>query len=96
MDVHSKNNARCVMNRTEKRDKVRNWYKQISKMSLAQFEKFLQLISQDTADEVEAAYIEALKKEFGFGAKRIERLKDIAQEFYYQISEGDIDVKKMD
>lgn len=84
------------MNRTEKRDKVRSWYKQINKMSLAQFEKFLQLISQDTADEVEAAYIQALKKEFGFGAKRIEKLKDIAQEFYYKISEGDNYGEEMD
>ena len=77
------------MNRTEKRDKVRNWYKQINKMSLSQFERFLQIVNQDTADQVEAVYIDALNKEFGFGKKRIERLKDIAQCYYYKIQEDE-------
>ena len=77
------------MNRKQKRDKVRSWHKQLKGMSLGQFERFLQIINQETADEVEAAYIGALNREFGFGAKRIERLKDIAQDFYYQIQENE-------
>lgn len=77
------------MCRSEKRDKVRSWYKQINKMSLSQFERFLQIVNQDTADQVEAAYIDALNKEFGFGKKRIERLKDIAQCYYYKIQEDE-------
>ena len=41
------------MNRTEKREKTRNWYKQINKMSLGQFEIFLESLVQQHVDEAE-------------------------------------------
>ena len=70
------------MTRAQKREKIRTWQKQIDKFSLNQFEKFLENIVQDNIDSVENVYIEALQKEYGFGEKRIARLKDAAQKIY--------------
>ena len=48
------------MNRTQKREKTRNWYKQINKMSLGQFEIFLESLVQQHVDETEQLIVAAL------------------------------------
>ena len=75
------------MNRTKKREKIRNWYKQINKMSLGQFEIFLESLVQQHVDETEQLIEAALRKEFKFGDKRITKLRETAQAMYDSKSE---------
>lgn len=70
------------MVRAEKRDIYRKWHKQLKGMSLGQFEKFMTMAISDHVNEAEQAIEDALKEEFGFGNKRLERLKDKAQSIY--------------
>lgn len=70
------------MSRAEKKRKIREWYKQIRKFSLGQFEIFLESLVQEHVDEAEGIFEQALREEFGFGDKRILRLKEAAQNIY--------------
>jgi chemotaxis protein CheY-P-specific phosphatase CheC len=70
------------MTRPEKKRKVREWHKQISKMSLGQFETFLESLIQQHVTETEEIIEKALRKDFKFGDKRIMRLRGTAQAIY--------------
>ena len=70
------------MNRTQKREKTRNWYKQINKMSLGQFEIFLESLVQQHVIETEEIIEKALRQDFKFGDKRIMKLRGTAQAIY--------------
>lgn len=70
------------MVRAEKRDIYRKWHKQLKGMSLGQFENFLNIVISDYVNEAEKAIEEALRQEFGFGEKRLERLKNKSQILY--------------
>ena len=70
------------MVRAEKRDIYRKWHKQLKGMSLGQFEKFMTMAISDHVNEAEQAIEEALRQEFGFGEKRLERLKNKSQILY--------------
>ena len=70
------------MVRAEKRDIYRKWHKQLKGMSLGQFENFLNIAISDYVNEAEKAIEEALRQEFGFGEKRLERLKNKSQILY--------------
>ena len=70
------------MNRKERRRIIREWYKDVKKMSLREFEIFVLGIDEDSRKIVGQIYEEALRTDFGFGDVRIERLAASAQKIY--------------
>ena len=77
------------MTRKQKREKVREWHKQVRKFTLNQFERFLEILVNQKIEEAEAIYTQTLRQEFGFGDKRIERFKAAAQQIYDTGRESD-------
>lgn len=73
------------MNRKERRRIIREWYKDVKKMTLREFEIFVLGIDEDSRKIVGQIYEEALRTDFGFGDVRIERLNNSAQKVYERL-----------
>lgn len=73
------------MNRKERRRIIREWYKDVKKMTLREFEIFVLGIDEDSRKIVGQIYEEALRTDFGFGDVRIERLNNSAEKVYERL-----------
>lgn len=70
------------MARADDRAKYRKWHKELKKMSINEFERFLISLVAGQVNKSQEAVEEVLRKEFGFGDKRLEKLGRMAQEIY--------------
>lgn len=70
------------MTRAEKRSILRSQQSKIEKMTIGEFEKFIEILINDSVTEFKMIYQKVLHEQFKFGDKRLLKLQEEAQKIY--------------